>query len=94
MERTGRAVDPWRILAGYPGYPEFEPKEEILTMEGEADAKLIAAAPELLRELELMLEFSNKSEPYTDSGMLEYKMDKQVRQSKARAAIKKARGEA
>lgn len=57
MEQTRKSVDPWRILAGFPGYPEFEPKEEVLTMEGEADAKLIAAAPDLLAACELALAF-------------------------------------
>ena len=56
-------------------------------------ALLLAAAPELLEALELLLKSASEREPFTDAGMWEHKLQRKEAEDKARAAIKKAKGE-
>ena len=58
------------------------------------DARLIAAAPELLEACEALLQINNEREPFTYAGMWEWKKRKYEAEQKARTAIAKARGEA
>lgn len=59
----------------------------------EANVKLIAASPDLLEALELLLKSVSEREPFTDAGMWEHKLQRKEAEDKARAAIAKAKGE-
>jgi hypothetical protein len=56
-------------------------------------ALLLAAAPELLEALELLLKSASEKMPFAGAGMLEFKSRKYQAEDKARAAIAKAKGE-
>jgi hypothetical protein len=58
------------------------------------EALLLAAAPELLEALELLLNSASEREPFTDAGMWERKLQRKEAEDKARAAIAKAKGDA
>ena len=89
---------PWRINEGRKYYDELhrickDGNSMIATVVSIADASLIAAAPDLLEACEAMLKISNESEPFTDAGMWEHKLKRREIEDRARAVIKKARGE-
>ena len=55
--------------------------------------RFIESYKELLAACESLLGHTYQRQPYTDLGMLEYKIDQQKIQNQARLAIAKAKGE-
>jgi hypothetical protein len=67
-------------------------KDVVLACKKET-AFVLSAAPDLLEALELLLKSASEREPFTDAGMWEHKLQRKEAEDKARAAIKKAKGE-
>ena len=72
---------------------EDSKREDVVTACTKEQGLLLAAAPELLEALELLLKSASDREPFTDAGMWEWKLQRKEAEDKARAAIAKAKGE-